>query len=79
MVGGAFWATLGLPIHLWAVARGRGWRLDVDDLDVQRVSLKSWKPTPWITTVAEFKSKSDAQLAAAALIPKIAGGDWEPP
>jgi hypothetical protein len=67
-----------MPIHLWAVARGRGWRLDVDDLDEQRESRKKWKSTPWITTVAEFRTKSDAQLAATALVAKIAGGDWEP-
>lgn len=75
--GGAFLAIFGLPLHWAARSKGRAWRVEVVDLQQRKAALRTWRPRPSITVVAEARDKSAAQSAARKIVMQIQQEGWQ--
>ncbi len=67
-------AWAGLPWHLVACKRGRGWRVEVTDLTGFHTNMSRWRPRPFIFIASCSPRKQEAQAEAAGIADLIRDG-----
>jgi hypothetical protein len=69
--GGLWLAVFGLPWYLVARHRNRAWRVEVTEAEERRAALRSWRPRPYVTVVAECSTRESAMYEADSLATRL--------